>query len=234
LKFLEKKMRKFSKSLLLLITALTSVLAGDDDIFCTGVEDRTLVRDPSACYRYFVCVEGSAVLQYCREGQYFDFFLQGCDDIDRVYCADGGGTVFPTPETTQASDVDHSMCDEVPNYQYLPSSEACNRYYQCMNGQAFPFLCPVGQFFDEPRQTCDLEDNVDCNPTTETTTAPTTTGPTAPTPGENLVIKKPLNHRTPVIFRPNRNPTCGHLRRRSELHVCTVPQLLLPLRTVRQ
>jgi Chitin binding Peritrophin-A domain len=176
-----ENMQKLVKSLFVLAAVLMSpVLAGDDDIFCTGVTDKSYVRDPSACYRFFLCADGKAHLQYCSEGQYFDYFLQGCDDVERVYCADGGGTVFPTPETTVAGDVDHSMCDGVPNYRYLPSFEACNRYYQCMNGRAFSFLCPVGQFFDEPRQTCDLEDNVDCNPFTDTTTSQTTT-----TPGEN-------------------------------------------------
>ncbi|CAO1424489.1 unnamed protein product [Diamesa hyperborea] len=38
----------------------------------------------------------------------------------------------------------------------------CRNYFSCVNGFAFPMLCPAGLYFDEANQTCDL--NVDCIP----------------------------------------------------------------------
>lgn len=41
--------------------------------------------------------------------------------------------------------------------------------------------CPRGLFFDEQRQTCDVEDNVECLVTSSTVTPPLTSTPSSPT-----------------------------------------------------
>jgi hypothetical protein len=160
-------MHKAFQGVIFLSVLLTTVVTSDDNIFCTGAPDNTFVRDPSACYRFFRCSAGVAHLEYCPEGQYFDFDRQLCDNQDLVLCFDeGGGTVYPTPiaETTEpaTSNVDY-LCIGVPDNSYVKSYEACNQYYQCMNGIAFPLLCPQGQYFEMTRQTCDDAENVVCD-----------------------------------------------------------------------
>ena len=40
----------------------------------------------------------------------------------------------------------------------------CRNYYSCFDGFAIPAVCPMGFYFDEVNQKCDLEANVVCNP----------------------------------------------------------------------
>ena len=47
-------------------------------------------------------------------------------------------------------------------------------YYQCIDGNAFLLSCPLNQYFDEARQTCDISDNVDCVVTPQPSPTPPT------------------------------------------------------------
>lgn len=39
----------------------------------------------------------------------------------------------------------------------------CRNYFSCVSGNSFPMQCPLGLYFDELNQKCDLEENVECN-----------------------------------------------------------------------
>jgi hypothetical protein len=67
-------------------------------------------------------------------------------------------------------------------------------FYQCIDGQPYLLSCPLGQHFDESRQTCDRPENVNCI----VTPMPPPTTPRPPSPScENVenfqFIRSPTN-----------------------------------------
>ncbi|KAJ6645696.1 Peritrophin-44 [Pseudolycoriella hygida] len=58
--------------------------------------------------------------------------------------------------------VTSSICAEVPDGYFVRSSQSCNSYNHCTNGQASYGMCPKGFSFNPLRQICDQNIEVDC------------------------------------------------------------------------
>lgn len=48
------------------------------------------------------------------------------------------------------------------NSGFVNDFSGCRNYFSCVNTIAFPVQCPLGLYFDEENQICDLEANVEC------------------------------------------------------------------------
>ncbi|KZC07073.1 putative chitinase 3, partial [Dufourea novaeangliae] len=97
--------------------------------------------DPSNCGQYYECKNGRKTLERCSEGLHFNRVTQMCDWPENAGC---------TP--------DH-RCNEG---EKSPHDCQCDLYYICKNGEQVRQSCPVGQWFDRVRKTCDWKDRVVC------------------------------------------------------------------------
>lgn len=62
-------------------------------------------------------------------------------------------------------------CENIKDFDLIPSLESCSLYYQCIDGTAFRLSCPTGLWFDAEKQTCGQPEDVNCFQST-TTMAP--------------------------------------------------------------
>lgn len=65
-------------------------------------------------------------------------------------------------------------CDDVEDFWFIPSLDACNLYYQCIERRPFLLQCPRGLYFSFERQNCVSPNDSDC-PLIQTTPEPSTT-----------------------------------------------------------
>jgi hypothetical protein len=62
----------------------------------------------------------------------------------------------------QLSTVLANPCAENTGILFVPAQE-CDKYYTCVDDQAFPQTCPEGFYFDFEAQMCNPSDEVECN-----------------------------------------------------------------------
>ncbi|XP_062713076.1 uncharacterized protein LOC109421758 isoform X2 [Aedes albopictus] len=133
---------------------------------CAGEEDNRLLRNDFYCYRYYQCVDEVAYPMICRPGRWFDLERQVCDVTQNVVCELRPGNPGPIISTP-------GICEGVADGRFERNWNYCNQYYLCVDGEGYGQICPDGLWFDEPRQICDLSENVYC-PLGASTPAPTT------------------------------------------------------------
>lgn len=92
--------------------------------------------------------------------------------------------------------VDAVTCEDVPLGSFIPSTENCVDYYQCLPGTEVLGSCPDKFLFNFELQMCDYPENVDCDdePPIQTTDVPDTTSyvppeTTIPDDGEESLIE---------------------------------------------
>lgn len=143
---------------------------------CENRMDHTLVPSDDSCALYFECIENVAYLLSCPRGLYFSELTQSCDLPANVECdLTASTTTGPTVPGPIVS------CENIPNFQYIPSPDSCSEYYQCIDGVAYLLSCPRGLNFSDLRQSCDLPSNANCPLTPPTTTETPSTTPSPPT-----------------------------------------------------
>lgn len=128
-------------------------------INCTGLNNFDYVPSPVSCSEYYQCIDNDAFLISCPRGLYFSRERQTCTYPNQANCVLDQPETIPPPPTRPPPTI---SCVGVPNFRFVRSLMSCENYYQCIDGNAFLLSCPVGQFFDEQRQTCDRAENVDC------------------------------------------------------------------------
>ncbi|XP_052873514.1 uncharacterized protein LOC128278828 [Anopheles cruzii] len=57
---------------------------------------------------------------------------------------------------------DDERCSGVPNLSYIPSQNACYLYYNCIDGNVYPLVCPDDDWFSMDQQRCVPQDESDC------------------------------------------------------------------------
>jgi Chitin binding Peritrophin-A domain len=135
----------FNKILLVLVPLAAAQVPPPD---CTDVPDFSYIASLVACYRYYQCIEGAAYQLQCPRGMYFSTAQQTCVAPDDSDCP----LITPPPPT----------CNDVPEFGYIPSLEACEFYYQCIEGATFRLQCPRGLYFSFTNQTCVNPVDSDC------------------------------------------------------------------------
>lgn len=138
---------------------------------CDDVDDFTSIASLNDCRLYYQCIGGIAFQLQCPRGNYFSTERQTCVPYAESDCP------LLTPPTTPGP----PTCDDVPEFGYIPSLDACDYYYQCFGGEQWLLKCPRGTYFSFERQTCVSPSESDC-PLIPTTPSPLPTPPTQPPP----------------------------------------------------
>ncbi|XP_053690710.1 uncharacterized protein LOC128739258 [Sabethes cyaneus] len=141
-------------------------ISEDPYAMCRGIPENAYLRDPDSCYRYYKCVSGSPFPMICPNEQWFDERQQSCRNATLVTC--------PIEEEQTRPPPTQGVCTGVANSVQVPNRRACNQFYTCVDGVAFPQICAYGLWFNEAEQTCSppTETSCDLGPPTTTTTAP--------------------------------------------------------------
>lgn len=62
----------------------------------------------------------------------------------------------------QAALSNNTRCANRPDGVFINDFTACDAFYTCLRGEAFPGVCPIGFVFNEELQLCDHPWNVKC------------------------------------------------------------------------
>ena len=184
----KKKMWAFWKICLCLLATLNIVHGQSTRNVCENQEDHTLVPSDVSCALYFECINDVAYLLSCPRGLFFSELRQSCDLPSNVECDLMSST---TPGPTSPGPI--VSCENVTNFQYIPSPVSCSEYYQCIDGVAYLLSCPRGLHFSDLNQTCDSPANANCPLVSPT--PPGTTSPTPTTPGPTVSCRNVENFR---------------------------------------
>ncbi|XP_061518370.1 peritrophin-48-like [Anopheles gambiae] len=131
---------------------------------CFGRPNFSYVRSPQFCHLFYYCLNGTPFPMICRNGFFFDETAQDCIPEEEVQC-DDSNVPGSTPGTTPG------ICDDVEDGVMIIHPQFCNQYYVCVEGNAYPTLCPDGQWLDVEKQACGKPIDVYCPngpPTTPT------------------------------------------------------------------
>ncbi|XP_055534943.1 peritrophin-48-like [Wyeomyia smithii] len=157
------------------VAILVSVLqcgAENRDVnnICLGAPNLSYVASLISCSYYYACIDGVAYGYSCEEGKWFSTELQSCVHPEDSDCDIEQPPELPTPPPPTPS----PMCDDVPDFSYLPSTESCQIYYQCIDGFAYRLSCPAYYWFNVTAQRCGNRYEFDCDLDTTTSVPPTT------------------------------------------------------------
>ena len=98
------------------------------------------------CNKYVLCYAGKALLRECSDGLQYNAKTDRCDFPQYVDCVDNLCNIFNDPN----------------NITYLSSKAACDKYYICMDGQAYKQTCSKGLQFNHECNCCDFQSKVQC------------------------------------------------------------------------
>ncbi|XP_058458068.1 peritrophin-48-like [Malaya genurostris] len=175
------------------LVVLVSLCNGENrDVndICLGVPDSTYVGSLISCSYYYACIDGVAHGFSCDEGKWFSLEQQAC-----VLPAESDCDIEQPPELPEPPPPNPSpICDGVPNFQYIPSTENCQIYYQCIDNIAYRLSCPKSYWFNVTAQRCGNRYEFGCDllPGTTTTSQTTlTTSTTVPTSAPNRCAGAP-------------------------------------------
>ncbi|XP_058064606.1 LOW QUALITY PROTEIN: uncharacterized protein LOC131214247 [Anopheles bellator] len=135
---------------------------------CNETPNNAMRANPTACNKYYVCINEIGWSKYCPLNLWFDEARQTCSVPGATDCALGPPLPPPRPD---------NPCNDVENLGFVRDEYYCYEYYQCRNGYPFPLICPADQWFDEGLQRCADYTTVEC----EVADGPPP--PIVPTPG---------------------------------------------------
>ncbi|XP_049298646.1 uncharacterized protein LOC125771742 [Anopheles funestus] len=131
---------------------------------CFGRPNFSYVQHPQFCQLFYYCLNGTPFPMICRNGFFFEENIQDCIPEEEAQCSNPGlpgSTPGPTP----------GICNNVEDGVMVINPQFCNQYYVCVEGTAYPTLCPDGTWFDDEQQSCGNPIDVFCPngpPTTPT------------------------------------------------------------------
>jgi len=176
----------FTLAVILLTTSVTPTTAqsgfcDNPATCCQNQTDVTALGDWHNCSIYYMCFGGNATVYNCFDPRpnYNPETNQCSEEVEGCV----GGTRPPTtgmttttslttttPTTPQTSSTTsrppNGNCTEEGAY-FIPYPGDCSKYMVCSNGVLLPEVhqCPPGTLFDPKIGECNLEANVECEPT---------------------------------------------------------------------
>ncbi|XP_055919993.1 peritrophin-48-like [Eupeodes corollae] len=100
------------------------------DSICQSVSNGTIQKNPFDCSTFYKCVDMSALLSSCPQGEYFDSDAGVCQN-----------------------DIQKCHCDETNVRQY-PHETYCSLYYTCISGKIMAIACEDDFMFDTVSNKC--------------------------------------------------------------------------------
>ncbi|XP_019872962.2 protein obstructor-E [Aethina tumida] len=104
--------------------------------------------DPDQCDLYYICSQGSYEEKLCPDGLVFDDTdpnHERCDIPANVECGDRVDLQEPKPS---------KGCPRANGYYRHPDPEACDKFYNCVDGVPHELPCPPGLIYDDTASTC--------------------------------------------------------------------------------
>ncbi|XP_018569404.1 protein obstructor-E-like [Anoplophora glabripennis] len=124
-------------------------------VFVTGISaqfkcpQRTgFFPDPEECDLYYLCSQGEYEEKLCPDGLVFDDKdpnHERCDIPANVDCGDR--TVLQEPKPSKG-------CPRANGYYRHPDANACDKFYNCVDGEPNELACPPGLIYDDIDSTC--------------------------------------------------------------------------------
>ncbi|XP_053956291.1 protein obstructor-E [Anastrepha ludens] len=99
------------------------------------------------CTKYVLCYAGTPIVRECCDGLQYNAETDRCDFPQYVDCVDNMCSIFNDPN----------------NITFLTSKAACDKYFICMDGNAYAQNCSNGLQFNKSCNCCDFPENVKCN-----------------------------------------------------------------------
>ncbi|XP_060518419.1 mucin-2-like [Cylas formicarius] len=103
--------------------------------------------DPDDCNKFYECLNGQSSHRSCPSGQVWDPEIIGCSFNQDVNCT---SLLKRSPEC--ASD----------GISYFPDFENCSRFYECINGKVYHFVCIKDFNWDSENSRCLKTEFVRC------------------------------------------------------------------------
>uniref|UniRef100_A0A182NNF2 Chitin-binding type-2 domain-containing protein n=1 Tax=Anopheles dirus TaxID=7168 RepID=A0A182NNF2_9DIPT len=120
-----------------------------DKVMCHICQQQTGVQilpHPQQCDQFITCSGGASYVGQCTEGYAFDRRLKVCNPLARVNCEQQRCPAQDNPNVVV----------------YLPGVERCDEYFICRSGSAIQKFCAPGLYWDEVKEYCDVQENVQC------------------------------------------------------------------------
>ncbi|XP_054734851.1 protein obstructor-E-like [Anastrepha obliqua] len=143
---------------------------------CNGVSDRVFLPYLGNCSKYYICMSGQPIEQHCNSGYHFDAKDQSCTypDVAKCLpnctnapsaivreCCDGLQYNAETdrcdfPQYVDCVDNMCSIFNDPNNITFLTSKAVCDKYFICMDGNAYAQNCSNGLQFNKSCNCCDF------------------------------------------------------------------------------
>jgi len=128
---------------------------------CVARNKTYTIADDKQCDKYWQCTKSAKLLErLCDDGFVYSQLIGQCDYPHTVQCGDR--TILQPSQST------HPNCPRSNGFYPFPPSESCQKFYHCLEGQAYEKTCPEGVIFDDKRMTCihpDMSHRADCGAT---------------------------------------------------------------------
>lgn len=127
-------------------TMPTPPTSPDPSVSCEGLADFFLLPSHVLCSEYYQCINEVAFRLTCPRGYYFSIDTNSCRYSREASCVITPPPTPPTPPTLS--------CEGRGDFDFIPSTNACTEYYQCINEVPVRMACPRGYYFSYDISQC--------------------------------------------------------------------------------
>ncbi|XP_070492644.1 probable chitinase 10 [Chironomus tepperi] len=128
---------------------------------CSQDGTRTYQPNYADCSKFYICVNGEALLGECDEGLMFNVENNQCEPYQAVNCGvRGNGTVTEVPvvTTTQSTETTsynpNPICLDEQGPFFFPNPYECRNFSVCFDGMRITTQCTPGREFDYISNAC--------------------------------------------------------------------------------
>ncbi|CAH1961597.1 unnamed protein product [Acanthoscelides obtectus] len=134
------------KFLVTTVTVLAIVATANAQFKCPPKDGQ--YEDSKQCDKYYECIDGIPQAKLCPDGLVFDPLIRKrnkCDQPFNVDCGDRTELQPPQPK---------GVCPRLNGFFAHEDPTVCNKFYNCIQGEATEIACTNGLHFDEFSGTC--------------------------------------------------------------------------------
>ncbi|ODM95336.1 putative chitinase 3 [Orchesella cincta] len=143
-----------------LLSLLIAGTFGDPKEECQPRNKTYNIADSKQCDMYHECGKaGKPFERLCDDGFQFSEEINACDYPHNVNCS--GRELLQEPKSV------HPHCPRMNGFYAFPPADSCQKFYHCLEGNAYEKTCPEGVIFDPKLGACihpDLSHRKDCRP----------------------------------------------------------------------
>jgi hypothetical protein len=116
------------------------------------------IGDSKQCDKFYQCTKaGKTYERLCPDGFMYSLEIAACDYPHNVNC-----TARPALQPSLST---NPQCPRSNGFYEFPPSDSCQKFYHCLEGQAYEKTCPEGVIFDPAKGACihpDMSKRPDC------------------------------------------------------------------------